>query len=374
MNIFQLLIQKFRKSSEEFSAVHSIHQVYQSSLINLPKYIFDMDNDYIIDIKKTNEILEQSNTTTGLTNIIIQISLNKGKNTKKVNWNLINIFADLGRYFVTVMSKDKNDIYISGSILDYINFFKYTRDYSNPYFKAIVKEINENVFPQPFKNLIDDEFMNPRKFIVSYEYDSEIKPIDLGNNIYIIDYTNCQKLYNQFFKNKLDAYEVGKLCKITIQFNKDFVINNPSLFHRFSRIAAYTYISLKLDVMTFTYTDLLEFLTNSKDILSDNTSIKLLYEILLEHALFNDENIFVPRYKLEQIQPENPDEILQEETKPIRKKKSTQEHRQIDNKTIQNNIESYIDNIDNPENNPLTKIDLDNFYDDDEEYDPENYF
>lgn len=376
MKIFlKKIINFFKKKKQEFSSINSISQLYQSSLINLPKYIFDKGNSTSIDTERTNQIISTSNTVMDLTNIIIQISLRRGKDFNDSNNNLLNIFADLGRNFTTVLSKDGKDLYISGSILDYINFFKYTRDYGNPYVKAILKEINENTYKQPFISLINDEFMNEKKFLVSYEHDTEIEPISCGHSIKILEENDFEILNSHFFNNKINAYEIGKLCCITIQFDEDFIQNNSSVYNRLLRIAKAYYFSSIFTVLKFSYTDLLEFFNSKKfkslDIKEPyKNELYLIKKNILKSELFFDEDLFTPRYKLEQINPADPDEIL--ETEEQITNSSKEDKKQISKEDLEKNMENYINNIDNP--NALTNINLDNFYDeDDEEFDPENF-
>lgn len=378
-NSIKRIFNSIKKKKQEFSSIHSISQLYQSSLINLPKYIFDKENNTVIDIERTNEILSSSNIITGLTNIIIQISLKRGKAFNDMNNNLLNIFADLGRNFTTVMSKDGKDIYISGSILDYINFFKYTRDYGNPFVKAILKEINENTYKQPFTELIEDEFMNERKFLSSYEYDEEIHPTDCGHYIRIIEENDFEHLQIHFFENKIDAYEVGKLCCIVLEFSEEFIRDNPFVYKWLLRISKAYYFSSTFTIMKFAYTDLLEFFNSTKysyylSHMSENykNELFLVKKNILRTELFFDKDLFTPRYKLEQINPENPDEIIEDEEYVIPSKKSSQEHSKISKEDADKNMENYIKNIDNP-NGSMTNINLDNFYDEDETYDPDDY-
>lgn len=375
---FRTVTNKLKKIKQEFSSVHSVFQVYQSSLINLPKHIFDCENDIVIDIEKTNEIISTQNTAMGLTNIILQISLKRGKSFNDMNNNLLNIFADLGRYFNTVLSKDKETLYISGSILDYINFFKYTRDYGNPFVKAILKEINENTYKQPFTELIKDEFMNERKFLVSYEHDTELEWVDCGHYIKILEMDDFVGLNIHFFEKTINPYEIGKLCCITLQFGEEFIHSKSFVYNWLLRIAKAYYFSSTFTVMSFYISDLIEFFKSSK-YRNWNDKFKneldLVYKNILSSEIFFDKDLFTPRYKLEQINPENPDEDYDEKIEEFHI--SAKEHRKAQTKPItdqeaQNNMENYIKNIDNP-NGSMTNINLDNFYDDDETFDPDDY-
>ena len=376
---FKKFINKFKKIKQEFSSVHSVFQVYQSSLINLPKHIFDCENDIVIDTEKTNEIISTQNTAMGLTNIILQISLKRGKSFNDMNNNLLNIFADLGRYFNTVLSKDKETLYISGSILDYINFFKYTRDYGNPFVKAILKEINENTYKQPFTELIKDEFMNERKFLVSYEHDTELEWVDCGHYIKILEMDDFVGLNIHFFEKTIKPYEIGKLCCITLQFGEEFIHSKSFVYNWLLRIAKGYYFSSTFTVMSFYISDLIEFFKSSK-YRNWNDKFKneldLVYKNILSSEIFFDKDLFTPRYKLEQINPENPDEEYDEEIEEFHI--SAKEHRKqpsvktITDEQAKDNMENYIKNIDNP-NGSMTNINLDNFYDEDESYDPDDY-
>lgn len=383
INKIKIFLKKFsnkiKKIKQEFSSIHSVYQVYQSSLINLPKHIFNCENNIPIDIERTNEIISSQNTIMGLTNIILQISLKRGKSFNDMNNNLLNIFADLGRYFTTVLSKDKETLYISGSVLDYISFFKYTRDYGNPFVKAILKEINENTYKQPFKELIEDEFMNERKFLVSYEHDTELEWTDCGHYIKILEMDDFIGLNNHFFEKDLNAYEIGKLCNITLQFGEEFNHDNSFLYKWLLRIAKTYYFSSTFTVMKFSITDLMEFLMSPKYIKSTDkykTELDLVKKNILYDELFFDKELFTARYKLEQINPENPDEEYDEEIEEVTTKENRKTFKNtvktISDEDAKNNMENYINNIDNP-NGSMTNINLDNFYDEDETYDPDDY-
>lgn len=362
-NIFKKIKNKiiFKK------AVQDVIQIYQSSLINLPIFFIEL-NKGTVNLTQINKLVE-TNKVFDNTNIIIQIYLDNNKESSLLQKEFIDISSDLSQYFTIVRSNDNKSFYISGSVIDYDNFFKYTKNYSNIFLKAILKEINENTYEDLFYHLSKDGFMNYRKFSTSYKFDKQIQPINLYDKfdteshiVQLLDDNDFIKLKEKVIKNSLDVYSFASIIYFNILTMKESKDKQDQYYiNRLIEISDNIINGGKYTILKIKLINLMRFIYSLNNLDNKPKYIKELYRIACAPDTMKDDNLFTPRYKIEQIQPKDPDEIIDE---PVKTQEHRKNNKKADDLSVEEKLSIYENNIDNPEG--LTQLNLNEFYSDNE--------